>query len=399
MIGNRILGFIAIFSLVFLFACGSNSNHARESGHKQSNEQLQASMHESITHQHPEKQPRTITNKISITAIGDILIHDAIYKDAKTSKGYDFTPMFEQVKPYLNDTTITVANQETMIGGEKLGLSSYPTFNSPYEVGDALKDAGVDVVTLANNHTLDKGEEGINRAINHWEEIGMTYTGAFNSKEDSETIRVVQTDEGIDVSFLSYTYGTNGLSVPDGKEYLVNKIDKQTMKADIKKAKEVSDAVIVSIHFGNQYERLPSQEQKELVQFAADLGVQAVIGHHPHVLQPAAWVTGEDGNRMFVIYSLGNFLAAQEKQELYRKTGGAVQFSIEKTTSGSEETVQVKEPKFLPTYIHFENWRNFEVLPMYQLSNSELESAQTKYEHIKKHMKQWMPELEFIEKK
>src|SRR5690606_20321550 len=231
------------------------------------------------------------------------LIHNSVYNDAKVNQGYDFKPMLERVKPFLSDATISIANQETMIGGVELGLSSYPTFNSPTEVGDALKWAGIDVVSLANNHTLDRGEEAIQRAIKHWETIDMMYTGSYKDSQDRDQLRIYETEEGISVAFLSYTYGTNGIPVPVGRDYLVNLIDQELMAQDIQNAKEKADVVILSLHIGNEYERMPNQLQKDLVQFVADQGAYVVLGHHPHVLQPIDWVTGENGNRTLVVYS------------------------------------------------------------------------------------------------
>lgn len=152
---------------------------------------------------------------------------------------------------------------------------------------------GVDLVTMANNHTLDRGEQAIRNAINHYEKIGMDYTGSFKSEEDKKRIRVINTDEGISIAFLSYTYGTNGMTIPPGKEYLVNLINRTQIKADVAKAQDMADAIIVSYHFGEEYQPLPNQQQKELVQYSADLGVDVIIGHHPHVLQPIEWWKGK----------------------------------------------------------------------------------------------------------
>lgn len=132
---------------------------------------------------------------ITLSAVGDILIHDRVYEAAETEDGYDFEPMLKDMKPYMEDATITFANQETMIGGEELGLSGYPAFNSPVEIGEELKDSGVDIVSIANNHSLDRGEEAIQESIKHWKDIGMTYTGAYKDKEDASDIRVLETDE------------------------------------------------------------------------------------------------------------------------------------------------------------------------------------------------------------
>lgn len=353
--------------------------------------------------QKSEKSPQDKSNEIladvheiTISAIGDLLIHSTVYQDAFNGTQYNFSPMFDKVAPFLQESTITMANQETMIGGVEIGLSTYPTFNSPQEMGDALKEAGVDVVTLANNHTLDKGEPAIQAAISHWESLNMTYTGAYKSKKDQQRIRVVQTDQDISVAFLAYTYGTNGIPVPNGKEYLVNLIDREKIAADIKKAKEQSDVIVLSLHFGNEYERMPSEEQKDLVQFAADQGVEVVIGHHPHVLQPVDYVKGKNGNKTFVAYSLGNFLSGQD--EFYRRIGGMVEFTIRKTESrGEADKIEIVSPKFLPTFVDYTSEAAFEVIPMYQLTNQTLPNANKHYKEIKMHMSKLLPDIEFIE--
>ncbi|WP_435765671.1 CapA family protein [Oceanobacillus sp. CF4.6] len=343
------------------------------------------------------KEHKIEAHEITLSAIGDMLIHSPVYKDAKVENGYNFLPMLEEVRPYLNNATITVANQETMIGGEELGLSTYPSFNSPYEVGDALKDVGVDVVTLANNHTLDRGEAAIQNAIDHWETIDMMYAGAYKNEQDKDRLRVYETEEGISIAFLSYTYGTNGIPVPEGKGYLVNLIDQKSIESEIEQVKEQADVIVLSLHFGNENERFPNDTQKDLVQFAADQGVDVVIGHHPHVLQPMEWVTGEDGNQTFVAYSLGNFLSNQ--QDLYQRIGGVLTFSITKTVFGDEQDIEIHSPKFMPTFVNFRSdWIDYEVIPMYKLTDKDLAGAEEQYIEIKNHMSQWMPDLEFVEK-
>lgn len=344
----------------------------------------------------PKEQMEVSTVKqITFSAIGDILIHARVYNDALTDGEYDFMPMLEKVDPFLNDTTITFANQETMIGGESIGLSTYPSFNSPVEVGDSLKQVGVDVVSIANNHTLDRGEKAIQHAIKYWDKIGMMYTGSYKDEEDSKTVRIYETDEGMSVAFLAYTYGTNGITVPEGKDYLVNYIDREKIAKDIAEAEEKADVTILSLHQGNEYERLPSQEQKDLVQFAADKGADVVLGHHPHVLQPVEWVEGKDGNKTFVIYSLGNFLSGQV--DLYQRIGGILKFTIKQTITREDETIEIIDPKFMPTYVNDDKESNYVVIPMYQLTDDILENAGKHYKEIKDHMSQWMPELEFLE--
>ncbi|MFZ3578892.1 CapA family protein [Virgibacillus sp. DJP39] len=358
-----------------------------------------ATNHSKIETTVDEKQLNQVLNiykphEVTLSAIGDLLIHQKIYQDAFNGTQYNFTPMLDEVAPYLKKSDITIANQETMIGGVELGLSTYPTFNSPQELGAGLKNAGVDVVTIANNHTLDGGETAIQNAISYWEKIDMMYTGAYKSEKDRNNIRVLQANQ-ISIAFLAYTYGTNGIPVPSGKDYLVNLIDKQKMASDIKEAGKISDVIVLSLHFGNEYQRMPSQEQKELVQFIADQGVHVVIGHHPHVLQPVDYLRGRNGHKTFVAYSLGNFLSGQE--ELYRRIGGMVQFTIRKTNGNSEENIEIVSPKFMPTFVDDKHNASFDVIPMFKLSNAVLPNAQKHYNEMKVHMSQWLPELEFIE--
>lgn len=337
---------------------------------------------------------------VSIASIGDILIHDSVYRDASIGNNrYDFSKMFKHVKDYLKSADITVANSESIIGGTELGLSSYPQFNSPYEVGDVLKEVGVDVVTMANNHTMDRGEKAIINATNYWDKIGVTYVGAAKNQQEAEQIKTI-TKNNIVFSFLGYTYGTNGIPVPEGKEYLVNLIDLEKMKSDIERAKEVSDVVVINLHNGNEYERNFNQEQESVVQSLADFGADIIFAHHPHVLQPPKWYEGKFGNKTFVIHSLGNFLSAQDK--LYTRIGAILQLDVKKTVEYDENnnpitSIEVLNPKLLPTYVKFHNWKNYEILPMNRITNNELSNAKELYEEIKTHMTQYMPELQFIE--
>jgi poly-gamma-glutamate capsule biosynthesis protein CapA/YwtB (metallophosphatase superfamily) len=330
----------------------------------------------------------------TIVGVGDILIHDSLHKDAKIADGtYDFTPMFELVKPYIQQADVAFANQETMLGGIELGLSGYPMFNSPIEVGDALIDAGFHVVSIANNHTLDAGEKGILNAIEYYNANHLLYTGAYKSEDDRAQIRVLEKN-GIAFSFLAYSYGTNGIPIPSGKDYLINLIDVDRINEEIIRAKKVSDVVVLSLHFGNEYEPLPNELQKMLVTEFASTGADIIFGHHPHVLQPLEWIEQEDGRRTYVAYSLGNFLSGQEGIE--REVGGIAQLEVIKTVIGEDVAIELRDPRFLPVFTYKNNWRKYKLYPLHQIDDVRiLPDAQGHLEKTKKHISQWMPELKF----
>ena len=157
---------------------------------------------------------------VSLIMVGDSLIHGAVYEDAKSNGIYDFRPMLSELKPIVSEYDLAFYNQETILGGTGLGLSSYPRFNSPYEVGDAFLDSGFNIVALANNHTLDKGEKGIINSCNYWKDKEALVAGSYSSLEDRNSV-VVKEKNGIKYAMLSYTTWTNGLKVPSGKNYLL----------------------------------------------------------------------------------------------------------------------------------------------------------------------------------
>ncbi|WP_134703412.1 CapA family protein [Ammoniphilus sp. YIM 78166] len=313
----------------------------------------------------PETEPAPVPTLTTakLVAVGDILVHSSVYQDAAMPDGtFDFTPMFEQVKPFIESADLAIANQETMIGGKEIGLSSYPLFNSPFEVADALKDTGFDLVTLANNHTIDRYKDGaIERALAYWDQIEIPYTGSYASTEDRDHIRTL-TRNSIVFSFLSYTYGTNGIPIPKDKPYYVNLIDWKQIQLDVERARQISDVIVVSMHWGNEYELHPNTLQQDLAQRLSDLGVHIIIGHHPHVLQPPAWVTNAKGHSTYVMYSLGNFISAQ--QGIDRLLGGIGGIHVVKTELEGNVSIELKDPFFIPTLTQYKNWKNFKLIPL-----------------------------------
>jgi poly-gamma-glutamate capsule biosynthesis protein CapA/YwtB (metallophosphatase superfamily) len=309
-----------------------------------------------------QAEGKTMKSTASIAAIGDILLHDKVYEDAQSGTQFDFLPMFAPVKDMLTQPDFLIANQESTPGGSEIGLSSYPLFNSPKEIVKSLQQAGVDAVTTANNHSLDQGEEGLLSAIDYYEKISMPYVGAFKSPEDQENIRTFNVN-GIKFALLSYTYGTNGIPVPEGKDYLVNLLDEQKMIAEIKKARTMDiDMVVMSLHWGNEYQRFPTDEQQRLAKVLTENGADIIFGHHPHVLQPIQTLKTSDGRDAVVVYSLGNFLSGQKDD--FKDIGGMAKVQVEKKRNPAGSVITYPSIEFHPTFVAENNYKNYRIYPL-----------------------------------
>lgn len=269
---------------------------------------------------------------IKLLMVGDNLINDKIYNAMKTNDTYDFKPIYTYIKEINKDYDLAYYNQETILGGSSIGVSSYPAFNSPYEVGDATIDAGFNLVSLATNHTLDRGEQAIINSRNYWNsKDNVLAVGSYSSNEEKDKIQILKKNN-ITYTMLNYTYGTNGIKVPSNKEYLVNvwpctgndpstdtkyQEYKNTVKEDIEKVRDKVDLLIVAIHWGIEYKYTPNEYQKDMASYLASLGVNIIIGTHPHVVEPITYI-----DNTLVIYSLGNFVSAQDTVEDYNTRVG-----------------------------------------------------------------------------
>jgi poly-gamma-glutamate synthesis protein (capsule biosynthesis protein) len=326
---------------------------------------------------------KTFVQEITIAAVGDILIHDRVYLDAKQGDSYDFKPMLEAVKKNMLEPDILLANQETIVAGKSIGLSSYPSFNSPHEIADALVDAGVDIVTTANNHALDRGVNAQILSLDYLKKIKLPYVGTYSSPKDQQTLRIIE-EKGMKIAFLSYTFGLNGIQVPKGKEFIVNLIDREKMKEEIARAKKVSDIVVMGIHWGNEYQRFPTIEQKELAQFLVDEGVNIIFGGHSHVLQPMEWLENKQGEKALVVYSLGNFLSGQSTN--YKDIGGIASIKVKKYVIGNQDDIKLESPNFFPTYVTSKNQKNYKMVPLEKADEYGLPKAKKIYNEISNHM-------------
>ncbi len=334
---------------------------------------VQDSETEPVPEKEPETEPEPVQEPeplpdpvdISLIAVGDNLIHNTVFKCAATGDGYDFTPFYEPVKELVQAADIAYVNQEAPLATDIAEPSGYPAFNTPQQAGLDLMATGFNVVNQANNHSMDRGVKGIMSTVNFWkQQQGVMMMGMYDSPEDRQTSHIFEQD-GCKIGFLTYTYGTNGIPIPEGKEYILPLIDKEQMHADIERIKPLCDAIVVSMHWGIEYDMEPNSEQKELAQFLADEGVLLIIGMHPHVIQGVEWLEGAQGNKTFCVYSLGNFISAQNKRATM--LGGMLTATIHRDPDGS---MSVVDPGVIPLVTHYESGGSrFRVYPIWKYTD------------------------------
>ena len=306
-----------------------------------------------VQQEQPEEEKVIIEKdrEVSFLAAGDNLIHGLIYYSGDQGDGsYSFDRMYERVSDEISSADIAYLNQETICGGTQLGLQSYPTFNSPYEILDSVAAAGFDWISTSSNHSMDVGEEGILSQLSHLEELPqLIQTGTNASADEAKEYKVIEKNS-VKIGLLSYTYGLNGFALPDGKEYLVNLIDEDRIREDMKALNQISDVQVVSMHWGVEYQFEENEEQRALAQLLSDEGADVIIGTHPHVLQPMEVLKGEEGNETLVMYSLGNFVSAQDVNS--RMLGGMAKRTL--VYHPSDKSVSFKNICFEPTVMYFD---------------------------------------------
>lgn len=301
-------------------------------------------------------------SSVTLLAVGDNLIHtEVVNSGLKEDGSYNYDHLYRNVKDTISEADIAVINQETILGGSEFGYSGYPNFNSPTEIGDAVIEAGFDVVLHATNHTMDKGYSAVENTFAYWEKFPqITVLGINETQEDKEQIPIIEKN-GIKIAMLNYTYGLNGYTVPKDKPYLVNMLQKEEMKEDIEKAEELADFTIVFPHWGSEYVYEATKAQKDLTEFFYDLGVDLVIGTHPHVLEPVEWIETDGSHRMLVYYSLGNFMSYQK--EAPRMLGGMAEITLTKDNQGT----YISDSSITPIVTHYENGSddfNYAIYPL-----------------------------------
>ena len=297
---------------------------------------------------------------VSILMVGDILLHTPVEEASLQGDGiYDFSAIFAHTKEEIQKADLAIVNQEVIIGGEELGISGYPAFNAPYAIGHALVDTGFDVVCHGTNHALDKGKKGLLNCLNFWTEQypEIAVLGIHDSQNDQDQLYIYEQD-GMRIAVLNYTYGTNGIKLPEDMPYAVDRLKEAKIIKDLKLAEELADFTIVCPHWGTEYQLQQSEKQELWAQLFIANGADLILGTHPHVIQPIQWVTHEEtGNTALVYYSLGNFVnwtASSGEGIANRMVGGMAQVTLTKEA----DQVVIKDYGIDPVICHLEQGTN-----------------------------------------
>lgn len=317
-----------------------------------------------LTHPTSKNQDTKIVKKedkksFTFVGVGDNLYHNTQYMCQEQNEYYNFDSYYEMTNKYTQNADLAYINFETLCIGESYGLSGYPTFNGPTEILSSVNNAGFDWWSLSSNHSLDRGADGLLAQIDliHNEYPNVITTGSHISQEDKNRTLVKEIN-GIKVGFLGYTYGLNGFSLPEDKPWLVDLIDKDQIKQDMEALNKVSDVQMVSMHWGNEYQTEPTQEQEDLANYLNELGVEVVIGSHPHVIEPAKIIKGKNQNTL-VYYSLGNYTSAQDMD--ITMVGGMASFTL--NYDPDTKTTSFTDTKFIPLITWFDtgfnDWKTY----------------------------------------
>lgn len=280
----------------------------------------------------------------SVIAVGDNLYHQSLIDAGASSDGnWNYDKIYTHIQDAIKDADIKMIDQDS--------VSSYPSFATPTEVGDAIVKAGFNVVESANNHIDDFGEGFLTDTLNFWKTNypDVTLLGIHDSQEDADTVKIREVN-GIKIAFLDYTYGTNVGGI-EGKDYMIDMIRKDKITTMIQKAKQQADCIIFVAHWGTEDETMPNEYEKQWAAYLMEQGVNVIIGGHPHVLQPYGRLTDDNGNEAVVFYSLGNFVSTQQKLE--ELLGGMAKFTIQKTVKDGKTSIEILTPTVEPLVMHY----------------------------------------------
>jgi poly-gamma-glutamate synthesis protein (capsule biosynthesis protein) len=368
---GRAFGALALF--VAIIGCGVSCAGSHVVGRSDPESMTSVGETTTVLPAETTEEPTTLPpdKVVHVIAAGDNLIHYSVFKNAEKlagGSGYDFKPMYSEVKYLIEGADVAILNQETVISesnsvrGAEGGLL---LFNSPPEVADAVIDLGFDVFTMANNHLLDMGTDGLEESIKFWnrkaEENNLTVLGAYLNEEDANNIRVREVN-GVKIAFLAYAHHINGFDdlLNDVPLRVVKNEEEDVIERQIKEAKQIADVVIVSAHWGEDDTTVVTEDRIELANKMVNWGADVILGCHTHTAETMEWIQRDDGTKGFVYYSMGNFICAQTDN--FNVVGELPDFDI--VVDGETNEVTLENVGCIPTIIHYENeFSNMKIYP------------------------------------
>ena len=348
--------FILLLSLVF-FSCSDKAPVSID----------EASLDPALDNDGFLSEPAMEPDNLIIIAVGDNLYHDVMIRAGEEG---DYESAYEEIRDLVQYADIAFINQETLLGGSEFGFSGYPLFNSPQSLGRAISNIGFNVISHANNHAMDKGERAVFATLDFWDTIPEAAVLGIHRSGEERNNPVIMEVNNFRVGFLAYTHSLNGIPLPNDKPYLVSLINREVMAREINALRPLCDILVVSIHWGDEYQHNHNRTQEGLAVFLAEHQVDLVLGHHPHVLQPVEYVPRPDGRYMLCYYSLGNFISAQSR--LPTMLGAMAYIKIKKipaVNEGERDSFMYMDDGVIPLVTHYENnWTGFRVYPLYAYS-------------------------------
>ncbi|WP_075877906.1 CapA family protein [Merdibacter massiliensis] len=361
-----------------------------------------------MQHTDEKKEPEIKQDqKVSLTFTGDLLFEQSLYDSWENDQFGDY---FDRIKPYLQGD-IVVGNQEVPIAGEDLGISGVAySFNAPDWIAPQLADVGFDVLTMSNNHVYDRGYEGVYQTLENLENSGITAVGLYPDEKSAEDVTVIEKN-GIRIAFLAYTYDTN---IPIEQKYAFvtktflndagqfDKEHQQMLKEDVEKARSQTDAIVVSMHWGREFTFELNEAQKQAAAYLNDLGVDLIIGNHPHCLQTMQRLVNQEGKETMVFYSLGNLVSAAAMVDrasvdfanLY-EMGAIVHLNVVK--DGESGKIRIEQVHLTPYINHFDvNYSHFQLIPFSEYTEK-LAQEHCQRQYANNFTKEWLQEqLNFL---
>lgn len=343
----------------------------------------------------PIVKNENVTTSVNMVMVGDLLIHENVFKDMKTSSGYDFSPMFTEVTDFIKGYDLAFYNQETPFAGEKLVYDGYPAFNTPSEAGDAMLNMGFNLVSLATNHTMDKGVNGAINSLTYWNSKNVLTAGSYLSEDDRKKV-VIKEKNGIKYTLLAYATLSN-MGTSSSQPYLLDMYDKEKVKEDIERVRDKVDVLIVSMHWGTEYATKPNDNQKEIAEYLSSLGVDIVIGTHTHSIEPIEYV-----GKTLVFYSLGNFASSQLYDD--NLVGLMPTLKITKTVENKVSKIEISDVEARMVFTYYKGCRTInckhtdhKVIPFSKITTADFPKYMDFYNKYKKIIQSLDPSIKVEE--